>query len=168
VDRVGARQELGDDGVPGLVVGGVALLLLGEHGALALDAHEDLVLGVLEVEHLHLALAPARGEQGRLVDQVLQVGAGEAGGAAGDDLQVHLVRDGHLLAVDLEDLQAPLDVGPAHVDLPVEAAGAQEGGVEDVGPVGGGDQDHPLGGLEAVHLDEQLVQGLLALVVASP
>src|SRR6202043_2137696 len=34
-------------------------------------------------------------------------------------------------------------------------------------PVGGGDQDDALIRLEAVHLDEQLVQGLLALVVAA-
>src|SRR6185312_13617138 len=59
------------------------------------------------------------------------------------------------------------DVGVRHDDLAVEAAGAEEGRVEDVGPVGGGDQDDALIGLEAVHLDEELVQGLLALVVAA-
>src|SRR5690606_19784925 len=35
-------------------------------------------------------------------------------------------------------------------------------------PVGSGDEDHALVRFEAVHLDEQLVQGLLALVVAAP
>ena len=39
--------------------------------------------------------------------------------------------------------------------------------IEDVGPVGGGNEDDPLVALEAVHLDEQLVEGLLALVVAA-
>ena len=38
--------------------------------------------------------------------------------------------------------------------------------IEHVGPVGRGDDDDALIGLEAVHLDEQLVQGLLALVIA--
>ena len=45
--------------------------------------------------------------------------------------------------------------------------GAQQRGVEDVGPVGGGDEDDVVLHLEAVHLDEQLVEGLLALVVAA-
>src|SRR6202043_2348092 len=40
-----------------------------------------------------------------------------------------------------------------------------DGGVEHVGPVGGGHDDDALVRLEAVHLDEELVQGLLALVV---
>src|SRR4029077_6257886 len=49
----------------------------------------------------------------------------------------------------------------------VETTRAQQRGVEHVGPVGGRDQDDALVGLEAVHLDQQLVEGLLALVVAA-
>src|SRR3546814_5573263 len=39
--------------------------------------------------------------------------------------------------------------------------------VEDVGTVGGRDQDDSAARLEAVHLDEELVEGLLALVVTA-
>src|ERR1019366_8537129 len=39
--------------------------------------------------------------------------------------------------------------------------------VQDVGPVGGGDDDDTFGRVEAVHLREHLVEGLLALVVAA-
>jgi hypothetical protein len=45
--------------------------------------------------------------------------------------------------------------------------GTQQGGVEDVGPVGRRDQDDVGLDVEAVHLDEQLVEGLLAFVVAA-
>ncbi len=57
--------------------------------------------------------------------------------------------------------------GSVHVDLAVEAARAQQRGVEDVGAVGGRDHDDAEVGLEAVHLDQHLVEGLLALVVAA-
>ncbi len=43
--------------------------------------------------------------------------------------------------------------------------GPEERRVEDVGPVGGRDEDDALVRLEAVHLHEELVEGLLALVV---
>ncbi len=69
--------------------------------------------------------------------------------------------------MDLEDGQALLVLGQRHDDLTVEAARAQQGGVEDVGPVGGGHDDDALGRLEAVHLGEHLVERLLALVVAA-
>ena len=45
--------------------------------------------------------------------------------------------------------------------------GRNKCGIEDVGPVGGRDQDDALALAEAVHLDQQLVQRLLALVVAA-
>ena len=45
--------------------------------------------------------------------------------------------------------------------------GRSSAGSSTSGPVGGGDQDDALVGLEAVHLDEHLVQRLLALVVAA-
>ena len=113
------------------------------------------------------ALVGAGGQQGGLVHQVRQVGAGEAGGAAGDDLGFHVRAQRHLAHVDLEDLLAADDVGIGHHHLAVEAAGAQQRGIQHVGTVGGGDQDDALVGFEAVHLDQQLVQGLLALVVAA-
>src|SRR5262249_38754658 len=47
------------------------------------------------------------------------------------------------------------------------AAGAQQGGVEDVGTVRRRDEDHALVRLKPVHLDEKLVERLLALVVAA-
>ncbi len=60
-----------------------------------------------------------------------------------------------------------LEVGTVDGDLAIEATRAQQGRVQDVGPVGGGDHDDPAGGVEAVHLDQQLVEGLFALVVAA-
>ena len=56
-------------------------------------------------------------------------------------------------------------VGPVDDDTAVEAAGPQQRGIEDVGPVGGGDEDDALVRLEPVHLDEQLVERLLAFVM---
>ena len=69
------------------------------------------------------------------------------------------------LGVHLEDLLAAVAIRAVDHDLAVEAAGAQQRRVEDVGPVGGRDHDDVVLELEAVHLDQQLVEGLLALVV---
>ena len=82
-------------------------------------------------------------------------------------LQVDVGRQRHLAHVHLQDLLAADDVRVRHHDLAVEAAGAQQRRVEHVGPVGGGDQDDAFVRLEAVHLDQQLVERLLALVVAA-
>ena len=66
-----------------------------------------------------------------------------------------------------ENLFTAFDVGVRHLNLTVKAARAQKRGVENVGAVGRGNDDDAFVGLKAVHLDEKLVQRLLALVVAA-
>src|SRR5207245_3151749 len=94
-------------------------------------------------------------------------GAGTAGGLAGEQLDVDVLGDGHAPGVHAQDALTTLHVGPRHDHPAVEAAGSEERRVEHIGPVGGGDQDDALVRLETVHLDEELVEGLLPLVVAA-
>lgn len=65
----------------------------------------------------------------------------------------------------LEDGMAPVGVGAGDADLAVEAPRAHEGGVQEVGPVGGCDEDDAVVGREAVHLAQQLIEGLLPLLI---
>src|SRR5258708_29706644 len=59
------------------------------------------------------------------------------------------------------------DVGQRHIHLAVETAGAQQRRIQDVGTVGCSHDDNAEVGLEAVHLDQHLVQGLFTLIVAT-
>ena len=68
--------------------------------------------------------------------------------------------------MDAQDRLAALQIGIADRDLAIEPARAQERRIEDVGPVGRGDDDDARVRLEAVHFDEQLIERLLALFVA--
>src|SRR3954471_19077036 len=165
VDWVGVLEQLADDRVADLVVGGDEPLLLAHHAGFLLGAGDHAHDPLLELLHRDLALARAGGQQRRLVDQVGEVGTGEAGGLAGKRVELDFAPQRLAAGMDLEDLLAALAVGPVDDDLAVEAAGPQQCRVEDVGPVGGGDQDDVVLHLEAVHLDQQLVERLLALVV---
>jgi hypothetical protein len=100
--------------------------------------------------------------------RLARVGAGEARRLAGERVDLDVLGQRLAARVDLEDLRAALAVRAVDGDLAVEAARAQEGGIEDVGPVGGRDHDDVVLGLEAVHLDQELVERLLALVVPPP
>ena len=66
-----------------------------------------------------------------------------------------------------KDLFAAGHVRPVEDDSPVESTWSQERGIEDVGPVGGGDDDYVGVGVKAIHLDQDLVEGLFSLVVGS-
>ena len=164
---VGVLEEMADERMPHLVVGGDLALVLRQEPRLLLRAGDDAHDPLLQLVLLDDLLAAARREQRGLVDEVREVGAGEARGAGGERVEVDLGRERLALRVHLEDLAAAEAVGPVDDDLAVEAARAQQRRVEDVGPVRRGDEDDVVLHLEAVHLDEQLVQRLLALVVAA-
>lgn len=80
---VGLGDEDRDQGMAGLMEGGASLLIVADDHALAFDTHQDLVLGVFHVGHGHVVLVHSGRVEGRLVDQVGQVGAGETGSRAG-------------------------------------------------------------------------------------
>ena len=106
------------------------------------------------------------GEQRRLVDHVRQLGAGEPGRHLRDLLKRGAGGERAVSAVQLQDRLAAVDVGRVDDDLAVEAARPQQRGVEHVRAVGRTHHDDAELGAEAVHLDEDLVERLLALVVA--
>ena len=74
---------------------------------------------------------------------------------------------GLALGVDLQDLLPAPDVGQAHVHLPVEPTGPQQRRVQHIRPVGGRQDHHTFVSGKAVHLHQQLIQGLLPLVMAA-
>ena len=61
----------------------------------------------------------------------------------------------------------PAMVGRSTVMWRSNRPGRKQGGIEDVGPIGGGDDDDGGCGAEAIHLAEDLVERLLAFVVAA-
>src|SRR4051812_43327522 len=107
------------------------------------------------------------GEQRRFIHEIREVGAGHAGRSARAGRDVDIIGDGLVAQVDLEDAFAALEVRRIHDDLPVETTRTQQRRIEDVRAVRGGDENYAVIGLEAVHLDEQLVERLLTLIVAA-
>ena len=110
-------------------------------------------------------MAAPRGGQRRLVDDVGEVRADHARRRRREPVEIDVGGERHRAGVHLEDLAPPHRVGRLHGHPPVEAPRAQQRRIEHLGPVGRGDHDHPDRGVEAVHLGEDLVERLLALVV---
>ena len=125
-----------DQRVPALVVRDDALLALGDEPAACARARpctrsiaSSSCGSPIEREAL------AGREQRGLVHEVGEVGAREPGRAAGDHVEVDARRRAASRRRAPEDRLAALEVGAVDDDLAVEAAGPQQRGVEDVGPV---------------------------------
>ena len=91
VHRVDPGKGHRHHGVAELVVRDDAPLPLVEDAVLLLQPGDDALDGVGEVLQRHVLAAAARGEQRRLVDEVGEVGAGEARGEGGHLRQIYIV-----------------------------------------------------------------------------
>ena len=107
----------------------------------------------------------AAGEDRRLVAEVREVGSREAGRLSRDRGQVDVRGERLVARVHAEDRLAPCDVGGRHEDLAVEPAGAEQRRVEILKPVRRGHHDDLVAVVEAVELDEELVQRLVVLAM---
>ena len=113
-------------------------------------------------------LSPRRAAvSARFVGKVRQVGAAHTGRGLGQRRQVGIRRQGNIAGMDLEDRLATTPIGQIDDDLAIETAGSQQRRIEHIRTVGSGQHDHRLVWLEAVHGHQQLVQGLLTLVIAA-
>lgn len=104
-------------------------------------------------------------DHARLDTDGLQLRAAELVRAAGQLGVVDRLVDGHFPAVDLEDLGPRLLVRERELDLAVQAARPQEGRVEHVDAVRGGEDFDAVVRGEAVELVEQFQHGPLHLSV---
>ena len=157
LDRLGVLELIGDHGVAHLVVGNQLLLEFREDAALLLRAGDDQLEGGQQVLLGHQLAALADGPEGGLVDEVGKVRAHAARGGESHLFEVHVLRQLDVAGVDLERCETARQVGPVDGDAPVEAAGAEESLVQDLRAVGGRQKDDALGGVEAVHLRQELV-----------
>ena len=165
VHRVGMFAVGGDQGMAHFVIGHAAFAFLVQAAALALRAGHHLFDGLFQILLGNLPRPAPRGQQGGLVDGVGQVGSGKAGRPLGDLSQVDAIGQRFAVAMDFQDRLPPIHVRRVDHHLAVEAAGPQQGLIQDLGAVGGRQENDADVGLEAVHLDQELVEGLFALVV---
>ena len=135
---------------------------------LALGAEHDPFERVREVRLLHDLVVAPRGGERRLVDEVREIGADHAGRRGRDPGEVDVGAERDAARVHAEDRLAARAVGRLDGDAAVEPSGAEQapGRARRVG------SSLPItitlvDGVESVHLGEDLVQRLLALVVAA-
>mmetsp|Transcript_77837 Transcript_77837/g.171881 ORF Transcript_77837/g.171881 Transcript_77837/m.171881 type:complete len:340 (-) Transcript_77837:215-1234(-) len=159
-------QQGTHDRMSGLVVGDQLLRGVVLQGP-SLQAGNHSVRRIVDLVHGDGLLVPARRQNGAFVHQIFQIGAAEAGGALGDVRQGNALRQLLVLHVHLQDLFPSLDIRQRNCDAAIETPRAQQGTVQDVGTIGGGHHDHPAIAFETVHLGQDLIQGLLALIVAA-
>ena len=149
------------------MIGDNALFDIGEDGALLLGTGDDGLKGYQQILLVHRLPAHTDGTEGGFVHQVCKIGTYGTGGDLGNAVEVHILGELDILGMHLQSLETACQVGLIHNDPAVKPSCTEQRLVQNFRTVGGGEDHNALGGIEAVDLGEQLVQGLFPFVVAA-
>ena len=134
---------------------------------LFLVARNDHFNALLQIR-LRRKFAPiAHRAQRCLVDNIRQLRTTRTTRHAGDLVEIHVACNLHLARMHLEDFFASLQIRQLHRHPTVKPSRTRQRRVQRFRTVRRRQNDHPAVVLETVHFCEQLVQRLLALIVAA-
>ena len=137
-----------------------------EDPVLLLFSYQDDFHGLQKILLGDCLAAVLNRENRALVDHVREIRTHRAGGRQSDGVQIDRLIQHDVLRMNLQDLNPALQIRALHDDSPVKSAGPQKRGIQHLGPVRCGQDQQTLGGVKAIHLGKQLIQGLLALVIS--
>ena len=130
MNRIGFRQELGDDGMAGFMISRVGAFLVTHDEGFAFRSHQDLVLGVFEILHFNQPFVAAGGKQGRFIHEIGQIGTGKARSTTSQNAGIDVRRNRYLAHMDVQDLFTATDIRQADDNLSVETARTQQGFIQ--------------------------------------
>ena len=150
-----------------LVVCGVAQFVERHALGTALRARLHAVDGLVDGAVVDQLRTGAGAQQCGFVQHIGQISAGKARRTHGDHTQIDIRHERLALGMHLQNSLAAFQIRRFDGYLTVETARAKQCRIKHVGAVGRGDDDQIGVVIEAVHLNEQLVQRLLTFVVAA-
>src|SRR5579875_1349090 len=147
------------------MIGGDSLLALADQATLASWPGYHAINRLFQIAHANPAFIAASSQNRRFVQDVREVGTGETRRLLGQRFQSDTWLQRLALCMHLENGDAPANIRPVKHHLAIEATWTQKRGIEHIGAIGRGDDNHIGIGIKAIHLYQDLVQGLLAFVV---
>ena len=150
-----------------LVIGGHQFVVIVHHAGTLLRAGDDAVNGLVNGSVIDEVSVGACGQQRGLVQNIGKVGAGEARGALRDRVEVDVIGQRLAFGVNTQDGLAPLEIRGFNGDLTVKTPRTQQRRIKNIGAVRCGDEDQIRGIIKAIHLNQELVQSLVALIGAA-
>ena len=149
----------------GFMVGGNFAFIFFHEMTFAFWAEHDFFDGFQQFGVANDGFVAAGGQNSGFVHKIHQIGTGEAWRAFGEFFDVDVFFQGFVFGVDGQDGFAVADIWWVEDDAAVKAAWTEEGWVEDIGTVGGGDDDDAEIWFKAVHFYQDLVEGLFTFIV---
>ena len=156
-----------DHGMSGLVISDQTLVIIVVFLGFLCRSHHDAVDRLIQIVHRDLLAVIAHGQDRTFIENVLQIGTGEARCPLCQRGQRNVLCQLLVAGVDAQDRFTALLIRQTDRDLTVETSASKQRRIQYVRTVGGRNDHDALVFTHTIHLDQQLVQRLFTLVVAA-
>ena len=153
--------------MPSLVIGDGLTLIVGDDLGLLFQSTDNSINCIHEVLTLHSLFLASSGDERRLIAHVGDVGSREARCLPRKLVDVNTSIGLDIAQVHEEYLFAVGELRQLDINLSVKSSCAQQRLIEDIGTVCCRQNDNATVAAKSVHLGKELVEGALALVVAT-
>ncbi len=153
--------------MPSFMVCSIETLFVRHHHRLTLCAHHDLVFCFLKLIHANSTTAFTRCKKGSFVNKVCKISTREAWRTTRNQLRFNIIAKWHFTHVNFKNLFTTLDIRKSNMHLTVKTTRTQQRRVKYIWTVSRSDDDDTFSTLKAIHLNEQLVECLLTLIVTT-
>ena len=167
MDGVGIVKNVTHQRVTALVKCNGAAFALGKNATLLFGTGNNAFKRLFNFVHTNNRFVATRAQKRSLIQKIGQVGTGKTGGKLGYIFQINRRRKRLISCVNLKDCFPTHNVGRANLHAAVKTTRTKQRRVENVGAVCCCNKDNGVVFFKTIHLNKQLVEGLLALIMTA-
>lgn len=164
MERVGIGEIKREDGMKGIMIGGISILLR-SNGGKELRKNNDIVIGIIELMNGKEEIVEERGNEGGLVEEVGKIGKGEERSKEWEKIDIKIGWKRKIEKMKIEDMLEEENIRVRKKEMKVEKERKKERRIKKVGKVGGRNKDDRLIGLKKVNIEKKMIESMLEIVI---
>jgi len=165
--RICLRQDMSNNGMPGFMVCSQLSFFFADDTTLLFRSCDHLGDRFFYFFHTDLHAVSSGCQERSFIQHVFNVRRGKSRRSSGQDLRIDSFCQRLVSGMDPEDFFSSYDIRDPDDDLTVESARTQQCRVKYIRTVGRSQDDDSCVLCEAIHFDQQLVEGLFPFIVSA-
>ena len=153
--------------MPYLMIGDNLSLFLAEHAVFLLHSHQNDLYRLQQILLGNRSPVMFNRQNCGFIHHVGKIRSDCTGGGQGDLVKINRLVQPYLLCVNLQNIDASLQIRTIHNDPAVKTSRPQKRGIQNLRAVRCPQNQKSLGTVKAIHFRQKLVQRLFSLVVSS-
>ena len=155
------------DSVTAFVVSSETFFVIADNTALTFRSHDNAFSSFFHFRHIDFLFVFTSSHQSSFVYQVAQVSTGKTRSALSNDFQFYIISNGFAFNMNFQDFSTTFNIRTVYYDLTVKATRTQQCRVQDIRTVSSSNHNDAFVSTEAIHFNQQLVQGLFAFIMTA-